>query len=65
MWLSNQNSVKQNWMLCSHGFLSVVKGKIYANKYHLCKLLKNLQIGVAYKTFWGQKKKKKCCKKTK
>lgn len=57
MWLANQNSVKQNWMLCSHGFLPVVKGKIYAHKHHFCKLLKSLHISVAQKIFWWQKKK--------
>lgn len=40
MWSANQDSVKQNWMLCSHGFLSVVKVKMHAQKHHFCKLLK-------------------------
>lgn len=40
MWAANQDPVTQNLMLCSHGFLSAVKGKMYAQKHHFYKLLK-------------------------
>lgn len=46
MWSANQDPVKQNWMLRSHGFLSVVKGKMHAQNHHFGKLLKNLHISI-------------------
>lgn len=43
MWSTNQEPVKQNWMLCSHGFFWVLGGeKMYVSKYHFCKLLEKI-----------------------
>lgn len=58
MWSANQDPVKQNWKLRFHGFLSIVKGKMYAQKHHSCKLPKEkyLHISRAKKKFWWYKK---------